>query len=289
MPISPDHIRLVLEQGDRVELESGATWIVAIINNARLWLPPAHSRQEIDLREAELANEAARLPPQLRVAIGRRIRLLATVSVAEGDFGGIATHVGDPAASLGLFQWAMARRRAVDEHSSLWRFFADLKRRALSGSTSEDAALFGAAWRQCRNAGLEVNGERLLLHGRAATGDDIERTLQPVFGVGALRTYQLVAANDWVDRIAHQGVRNGPRRVGVGDVLSSDQALATAVLLGVNRPSYVVPVLQAAIDRVGVDDVGRLVGQLRTEALARYARKERERRGMRLLTSDMGW
>src|SRR5262249_6178209 len=155
------------------------------------------------------------------------------------DFEGIATHQGDPAASLGIFQWATSRRRTIDNGSSLRRVFCDLQRRAAGSSSAHD--FYDAAWRPCTSPGPAIRGQRLLLHGRPATGAHLERVLSPAMGTGMLRTYQLVAANDWIERIAAQRVRVGSLWSTVGEQLRSDRALATAVLLGVNRPVFVVP------------------------------------------------
>jgi hypothetical protein len=252
-------------------------------------LPPsAHSRDEIDRRQAQLAAEAARLPPSLRALITARLRILATVSVTEGSFDGIATHAGDRAASLGIFQWAMSRKRTVDDGSSLWRLFHDLQRRAARCRVvSDECRLYQRAWRQCRGAGLGVRNNILRLHNKPANGAAVERALQSPMGTGALRTYQLVAANDWIERIAAQRVHlSATEETTVGQLLRSDRALATAVLVGVNRPAYLVPALERALDGLPRDDEDALVAALRREALARYTPGERERRELRLRTSD---
>ena len=250
-------------------------------------LGAAHSRNEIDRRQAQLAAEAARLPPSLRAVIVPRLRILATVSVTEGGFDGVATRAGDRAASLGIFQWAMSRKRTVDDASSLWRLFHDLKRRAARCDVSAECKLYRHAWRQCRAAGLTVAHNILRLHNKPANGGAIERALQPAMATGALRTYQLVAANDWVERIAAQPVHlTATELTTVGALLRSERALATAVLLGVNRPAYVVPALERAVTGVALDDDDALISALRREALARYTPDERDRRAMRLLTSD---
>src|SRR5262249_49871857 len=150
-------------------------------------------------------------------------------------FDGVATHRGDRAASLGIFQWAMSRTRTVDDASSLWRLFHDLKRRASrcpitsAGAATDECGLYRHAWLQCRRAGLTVHNNILRLPNEAANGGTVERALQPAMATGALRTYQLVAANDWIDRISAQRVHLGPTQLTtVGQLLHSDRALATA-------------------------------------------------------------
>ena len=254
-------------------------------------LPPAHSRDEIDRRQAQLAAEAERLPPSLRTLVTPRLRIIATVSVTEGGFSGIATHHGDRAASLGIFQWAMARHKSVDEGASLWRFFSDLQRRARHcDKRSDECALYRRAWRQCRKAGLKSAHGNLYLRGRPATGGDVERALQPAMATGALRSYQLVAACDWIARIAAQKVALPSAPSTVGALLRSDRALATAVLIGVNRPAYLVPALQRAVAAVvasgTASDEEALLRELRRETLELYKPGERDRRAMRLNTSD---
>jgi hypothetical protein len=250
--------------------------------------PLGHSRDEIDRRQAQLAAEAERLPPSLRALITPRLRIVATVSVTEGSFDGVATRAGDRAASLGIFQWAMARKRTRDDGSSLWRLFHDLARRAARCRDNDDECrLYHQAWRQCRAAGLTIRNKILRLHKKPANGGAVERALQPAMATGALRTYQLLAANDWIERIAAQPVHLTPTELTtVGQLLRSDRALATAVLVGVNRPAYLVPALERALVDVPRDDDAALVAALRREALALYTPAERERRELRLRTSD---
>jgi hypothetical protein len=132
---------------------------------------------------------------------------------------------------------------------------------------------------------LDVRGGRIYLHGKAATGETIERAMHDTMGVPPLRSYQLIAATDWVQRIAMRKVKDKS----VEKLLRSPRALATAVLLGVNRPSYVVPALEHAVERVGIDSEENLLAEFRRRAIARYPERQREQRAMRLLTSDAGW
>ncbi len=285
-PLPPAAIRLPLDEGASLVLAGGDQWVLVALPDPR-WLMPAHSRAEIDAREAELAAAAARLPASVAATIRPRLRLIASVSVAEGRFGGVATRPRDTAASLGIFQWAMPRRVPGGAGSSLATFFDDLRRRARAETDPAARALYESAWRQCRDAGLDLRDGALLLRGEPAAADEMVRALQPAMETGALRTYQLVAAADWIDRVAGARLR---RTAGtVGQMLRSDRALSTAVLLGVNRPAWVVPSLEAAIARVGAADEGKLVWEFRHQALARYRDEERERRAMRLIVSEAAW
>jgi hypothetical protein len=272
-------------------------------------LPPAHKKSEVDRRQGALAAEAEKLPPSLRARVEPRLRIIATVSVTEGSFAGVATNPADRAASLGIFQWAMARHKSVDEGASLWRFFRDLRHRAIhcpahprGKRATPECALFRAAWKQCRRAGLDVRHGQLWMKFRderhhkivrAATGGEVESAMRGEMASGALRTYQLVAAADWIDRIAAQPVNVLPVPSTVGGILRSDRALAVAVLVAVNRPAYLVPALERAVAAVATAGAAplaqgeeALVQELRRQVLERYKPAERERRTMRLNTSD---
>jgi hypothetical protein len=135
-----------------------------------------------------------------------------------------------------------------------------------------------------------VRRGQLHLKGRPASGGEIEVALERVFGQRALRTYQLVAANDWIDRVAAGALKGAQAQpTTVGAVMRSERALAIATLLGINRPAYLVPSVQGALDRVGAVDEDRLLGELRREALTRYRPGERRRRAMRFITGDAAW
>jgi hypothetical protein len=279
-------VSVPLTDGARMERVSGELVIGAELDGVLRWVEPAHSRSEILARERELEEQLSILPPGLQDGLRRRLPVLAIVSVAEGGFDGIATHRGDPAASLGIFQWAMARDRTLDEGSSLSRFFRELKQRATQGHESIAREFYLSAWATCRGVGLDVKGSVLSLRGKPATGAQLEAALQHVMGAPPLRAYQLVAANDWVERIGALPIRVAGGTRSVRELLADDRALSTAVLLGVNRPAYVVPALERAVSRVGGAPVDRLLREFRRQALALYRPAERERRMMRLLTSE---
>ncbi len=271
-PLGPDALpaRIDLDDGT---LFVGAEFAGAGETAARLrWIEPAHRASEIAEREREMADEAARLPDDARARIAPLLPVVAVVSSVEGRFGDPATNPRDTAASLGIFQWAMARHGEPEPGSTLERFFSRLKERAATGDQ-----LAAGAWAQCRAAKLDVRGGKLTLGGRRATGVDVEKKLAAPMGTGALKSYQLVAARDWIDQVRATVIRPGYRggwdgyneaeggrlitlTVGghtahlrarahatVGEVFSSAAALATAVNLGVNRPRYVESALWRAV------------------------------------------
>lgn len=165
------------------------------------------------------------------------------------------------------------------ETGSLGVFFSKLRERAQAASarpeparTAEDK-LYVAAWEQCTKHGIDLQGQKIQLNGAAATGRMVEDEMHAEMSKGALRTYQLIAVRDWIEVFRSTVVRPGPSasswikngyleqnsrgtkvklRQGtsafvleatahatVGELLSSEQALAYAVMLGVNRPHYV--------------------------------------------------
>lgn len=258
------------------------------------WVAPAHRRQEVERRQRELVAEAQRLPAQLADRVQPELPIIALVSATEGDFGDPATHPDDRAASLGLFQWAAERNTPHAAGSSLSRFFVQLKRRALA----KEDPLYVKAWMQCARRGLDVGAGDLYLRRKRATPSQVVATLRETFGEGALRTYQLVAAVDWIDEIRSTVIRPGRRggdvlghgyaeaeagrmvrfdvdqravrvrasRVAtVRDVLRAPAALATAVSLGVNRPHYVESALWQAL--APADSATRVYAALRAGRL----------------------
>jgi hypothetical protein len=232
------------------------------------WVAPAHRREELDRRMRELNLEADKLPPQIASRVRPMLALIGLVSATEGDFADPATHPDDRAASLGIFQWAAERDTLHAAGSSLSRFFVALKRRA----TANEDPLYVRAWKQCTRRGFDIRAGELRLAKKRATPAQVVSRLRETFGEGALRTYQLVAAFDWIDEIRSTVIRPGFRGgsllghgyaeaeagkmvrfdIGgravrmraaavttVGEVLRAPAALATAVSLGVNRPHYV--------------------------------------------------
>ena len=144
------------------------------------------------------------------------------------------------------------------------------------------------AWAQCTAAKLDVNAAgQVTLDGAVATGADVEEEMAGASGpmaTDALKTYQLVAAMDWIDAFKEHARPAGPVRRGqvghgysergdgsdvtlkttsggitysfpltaptptatVGDLLRSGKNTALAVTLGVNRPHYVEAALWLA-------------------------------------------
>jgi hypothetical protein len=247
------------------------------------WIAPAHRREEVERRLHELTAEAGKLPAPIAARVTPELPLIALVSATEGDFGDPATHPDDRAASVGIFQWAAERDALHAAGSSLSRFFVALKKRA----AAKEDPLYVRAWKQCTRRGLDVRRGELRLRKKAATPAEVVAQLRDTFGEDALRTYQLVAALDWIGEVRATVVRPGhrggalighgyaeaeggrmvrfdvggrPVRVRatavatVGEVLRSATALATAVSLGVNRPHYVESALWQTLSQA---DAGR--------------------------------
>jgi hypothetical protein len=290
----PSGWRPLTPPSGRLELDDGSYWVAlgfAASGAARpeaRWVMPAHARAEVDERKKELAAEAEKLPPPLRARVEPELELMALISTLEGRFADPATHAGDTAASLGIFQWATARRGVHTAGTTLGRFFSTLSKRASEGGEP----LFTEAWAQCTKLGLRIVGGDLFVGKRALSGAELEKRFGLEMGRGALRTYQLVAAADWIDDVKNDIVRPGVRganaighdyaeaergrlvtltlpghtlevRPGechtVGEFFSG-AAMATAVSLGVNRPRYVETALWQA--RTGLDDARVRVDEL---------------------------
>jgi hypothetical protein len=323
-----------LDANARLLLDDGAFWAWMSFAGAdglerARWVSPAHSRDELARRLQELGDEAAHLPPAELARVKPLLPLIASISVIEGDFGDPATHPDDRAGSIGIFQWAAGRSASDTAGSSLARFFVDLQRRAAAGTEP----LYVRAWKQCRARGLDLRRGALVLGKRRASGGEVEQRLARELGSGALRTYQLVAAADWIDQIRATVIRPGARgalwlghgyaesdagrRVvfrdaspplelraegvtTVGELFPAPAALALAVNLGVNRPSWVAPALwrsltpdppsfppsPAALWPIpATPDPVALAITFRREALALYPPAEREKRARRLATA----
>jgi hypothetical protein len=277
--------------GRRIQLDDGSYWVslgfAAGAEEARAhWISPAHGQDEIAARRRELEEEAARLPPQLRARVQPALSLMALISTLEGRFADPATHRDDSAASLGIFQWATERKGVHAAGTTLGRFFSTLAKRAAGG----DEPLYKDAWKQCQKLGVTISGGDILVKKKRLTGGELEARLGGEMGRGALRSYQLVAALDWIDDVRGTVVRPGVRGAGaighdyaeaehgrmitlkrdghtlelrpdavatVGDFFHGERALATAVSLGVNRPRYVEAALWQAYTQLG-DVQGRV-------------------------------
>lgn len=218
----------------------------------------------------------------------------------EGPFGA-ASGSGDTAASLGIFQWAQGKDDTSAGGSSLGVFFKNLKKRAVAAEKveaskrTEEQKLYIQAWDQATTAGIDIDSKGLITiksggKAKAATGSELENLLSGSSGemaTGALRKYQLVAANDWIKEVKDTVVRPGAvaralklveksysekgegldagfklsdekanytfeltapsDHATIADLLTSEKAVATAVSLGVNRPHFVETAMWLAL------------------------------------------
>jgi len=136
------------------------------------------------------------------------------------------------------------------------------------------------AWKQCTDQGVDVNAHQILIGGKPATGAEVENKMGEEMGKGSLRTYQLVAAKDWIDEFRGTVVLPGPSGADiighgytenssgtsvtlssgtdtiaidavapatVGSLFASEKAVANAIMLGTNRPHYVEAALWRAL------------------------------------------
>jgi hypothetical protein len=171
----------------------------------------------------ELASEAAKLPTaDLKARVDEYTRLIVSVMAHEGSFGARGGGPTDTQASIGIFQWGLARNSTNQAGSSMLMFFANLKREATRvlptdpPATPEQQAehkLYVDAWAQARALNIDVEGGVMKLNGVKPTGAAMEELLTGRHGpmaTGALRTYQLVAARDWTEEFRRKPVRPGP-------------------------------------------------------------------------------
>src|SRR5256886_3843553 len=272
----------------RLERAAGGVWFLMTFPGATLgWVAPNHPKSEYAKSEQDITAEAGNLPDTKQSDFADVLKMVSMVSVIEGSFGSTSGK-GDDTASLGIFQWGMKKNQSADA-GSLGVFFSTLKSRATTAKakkaadrTDEDN-LYINAWKQCTDAGLEVkgaNGKQLTLNGKVAIGKDVESTMKGTMAKDDLRTYQLIAALDWIDEMKAKIVMPGyfgGRYVGngysphggktvtlkgavwsveltmpashltVGDACTSEQALAVVADLLPNRPNYV----QTAVWRAG--------------------------------------
>jgi hypothetical protein len=250
------------------------------IDGRRQLVLPAHNRAELIDRRLQLGAALPVLTVEERQRVLPRIDVIACVSIAEGPFDGVATHAGDPMASVGIFQWAGERDRPISEGSSLQHFLAQMKARA-----GCDHCSARDAWQAISGAGVSLDGAVTRLRGTPATGAMLETALRPLLRNPAVQAYQLVAAAEWVDRIAALPVA-GVSAVPLGKTLS-DRGLCTVMLLAVNRPGWVAPTLEAAgMTVLGGENEEQRLDAFRNAALKRYPELERLARAARLLTSE---
>lgn len=289
----PAAVRKELNDQSRINLQDGKLWVYmnfALADEKEptgRWVPPGHGKDEVADSQKSVRAEADKLPAesQVRTEVESLLRIMGLVSAVEGSFDS-RSGAEDDYASLGIFQWAMPKDK-VGDIGSMGVFFSRLKERAAAAEKrtekerTEEDKLYFAAWQQCKEHGLDVKGAQILLNGAPATGGAIETAMHGEMGKASLRTYQLVAARDWINQFRETVVRPGPSGSGwigsgysedgrdgtavslklgarrlhlraashatVGEVLSTEQGLAYAVMLGPNRPHYVEASLWKAI------------------------------------------
>ncbi|MFO0577951.1 MAG: hypothetical protein U1A78_28410 [Polyangia bacterium] len=287
VPLSklPATVQSKLDARSRIDLSDGAMWVYMDFaladekTSTGRWVPPGHNKEQVASDQKLVRTEADKLPAESRVRteVESVLRIIGLICSVEGQFDAVSPP-GDIYASLGIFQWAMPKDSS-GETGSMGVFFGKLRERAQAASSkpeqerTEEDKLYIAAWEQCTKHGLDVQGQRIQMNGEAATGRVIEDEMHAEMSKGALRTYQMIAARDWIESFRNTVVRPGPSasswikngyleqnprgtkvklkqganafvldataHATVGDLLSSEQALAYAVMLGVNRPHYV--------------------------------------------------
>lgn len=298
-PKLPDGVRGALTSVPeaRLSLTDGSFWSLMSFHLAderadtTRWVP---AKKEVKDRRKGLESDAEKLPDDLKKRFGEYLGVVTAVMTHEGTYSSRSPGT-DPMASIGIFQWGMSKAGAQGAGSSLGVFFKDLKRRAEAAApkpgetATPEQKLYIDAWKQCRDAGLDVDASgTVTLNGRATTGKDVEDKMAGAGGAmnqGALKTYQLVAAMDWIAKFRETMVRPGPSGAGrigheysergsgtsvtlkkaaggttytfaldapdltanVGDMLASGKSTAVAVTLGVNRPHYVEAALWLAM------------------------------------------
>ncbi|HEX4417471.1 MAG TPA: hypothetical protein VH165_06200, partial [Kofleriaceae bacterium] len=288
----PAGIASKLNDQTRIELDDGSAWVWMSFalrdehaETAR-WVPPGHSKQEVSDRETSVRAEANKLPSgsDVQRSVQQVIKTISMISTVEGDFDSTSTSEDDHG-SLGIFQWAMTKGSSADA-GSLGVFFRTLKQRSDAASAkaakdrTEEDQLFIRAWKQCTDQGIDVKGKQITLNGSPATGGQVEGAMSDEMAKGSLRTYQLVAAKDWIDEFRATVVRPGPSGASlighgyseagsgtsavltsgnntiaidavapatVGSLFASEKAVVNAIMLGVNRPHYVEAALWRAL------------------------------------------
>ena len=302
-PLSPAELArrgVTVGDGGRVEITGRGTWIwmppLPGAGRADLghWVQPERTADERRSRQAELDAEAKKLPAALQGDFTPSLlKQLAATAVVEGSFAD-KSGAGDSSASVGILQWAQPRGAASSD--SMARFFVHLKQRAddaeakAPADRSDTDRLFISAWKQVTDAGLDVRAGKLTIKEgktrRDATGGEAEGAIAAEMGRSSLRTYQLIAAKDWIDQIKGTVIVPGPEGayslgltartysdlndgsvvveggpgkghtlripqpagiIHVGDRLTSERGIAMALSLGVNRPNYVTFALWRAL------------------------------------------
>ncbi|HEY6908339.1 MAG TPA: N-acetylmuramoyl-L-alanine amidase [Myxococcales bacterium] len=240
------------------------------------WVPPGHGRSDLDARAREIDAEIEKIPAAAaeRQSIEQYRNIIVAVAAHEGSFGAVSPNTDDMA-SLGIFQWGAPKKKTASD-SSLGRFFRDLSDRAAAppaGTPPALAQIYTDAWGQCTAQNLGVQNQQILVNGAAATGASVETLMHAEMAKDALRTYQLIAAVDWIERFrgtivrpgvnGKQWIQNGyddpdidgqratlkrgattfelrvDSHLTIGEIFTTARELASAVILGVNRPHFV--------------------------------------------------
>ena len=303
----PGDIRSDIGQGSIISLSNGQAWTLMSFHkhgesaDKARWVTARSTKAQ----QKVMTDQGDKLPDNLKGDIEPELTTLGVVSTIEGGFGSTSGGAasGDIMASLGIFQWGMLRNKK-DASSSLAMFFLNLKNRATeAGKTkakdrTDEQKLYIDAWAACTNEGLDIDKDGFItLNGNRATGGQVETAMHGVLGSDTdLRTYQLVAAHDWITEFKSHTVwpgATGKGRLGrgykpgnetasfeadaehkvlvtapdntstVGDFLSSEKAVANAIMLGVNRPAWVQYSLWRALDP-GTDPKGKTAELLKT-------------------------
>ncbi|HKG24408.1 MAG TPA: hypothetical protein VKB09_02120, partial [Thermomicrobiales bacterium] len=280
----PANFQAKLGAGSRVELDDGRVWVLMTFPtggaplDALTWAPSRDSRKDYKSREATIAAEAAKLPADLKTEVDKHLKIISLVGLVEGEWGSTSI-ADDPMASLGIFQWGMEKKGK--SLGSLGTFFKTLKSRATvaeakpQATRTETEKLYVDAWHQCVAADLDVSGNQVKIGGKVATGGEVEQKMKGAMATGALKTYQLVGAMDWLEDVKTKTVRPGlaavesnqigggykdvsagaaatfkvgkrtiqltapADRATVGDLCSTPKTLGAAANLLVNRPAWV--------------------------------------------------
>lgn len=290
----------------QIDLTTGFAWVLMDYSakkgqaSALHWVPSKHSEQEYEKAKESIEKETEKLPDNLKDEVEKNINIIASVSTVEGPFGAASTGK-DTHASLGIFQWAQGKDETSAGGSTLANFFKTLKKRAAAAEKveaskrTEEQKLYIQAWGQVTAAGIDLDSKGLITvkdggKTKGATGAELEKLLSGTSGVmatGALRKYQLVAANDWINDVKGTVVRPGVKadefklieksysekgegltvefkladekanytfelaapsdHATIADLLTDEKAIATAVSLGVNRPHFVETAMWLAL------------------------------------------
>lgn len=318
-PVAPDKLPAKIKgklDADSVVRANASehSWSYIIIASKKQWVT---SKSVTDIRRtrALINSEYGKLPDTVKLHIEKYLPLIVAVATHEGKFNDRSSE-GDPRASLGLFQWADERALNVghDKTATLYRFFRALHDKAQEkvGSTAEQK-LYINAWTICTDGGIRMRADGMLTwKGDLVTSGKLELIMYKLMAEGALRTYQLVAALDWIrifqNRRIHPGTWSTTRaRMGngfgepnkdkgdkaffhqhkfklnlvatnsatVGSVMTRVKNLSKVVILGANRPYYVEAAVWLAM-MVGRDpkrEAARLLAKLQYELENKFGKR----------------